>query len=59
MEALRIKGEVVLADPQQICEQDVELNLRLVSDDISSPVTRRQVVLVALAFSYPNAAQPA
>ena len=58
MEALRIKSAVKLAETSLITEQDVAANIALVGDGISNDVVRRQVVLVALAFVYPQAKQP-
>jgi len=58
MEALRIKGEVILSDANLVTEDDITKNLELVDGTIDGDIVRRQTVLVALAFAYPKATQP-
>jgi hypothetical protein len=58
MEALRIRGEVTLRDAAIVTEDDVADNLRLVDVGVGDDCIRRQVLLVAIAFAFPQAKQP-
>ncbi|MBN2083114.1 hypothetical protein JW859_13025 [bacterium] len=57
MEALRIKDQVKIADDSIVTEDDIAANLELVGN-VGDNIIKRQTVLVAIAFSYPNAKQP-
>jgi hypothetical protein len=57
VEALRIRGSVVLADAAQVTATDIEANLQLVADSVADDIVRRQIVQVALAFAFPQASQ--
>lgn len=58
MEALRIKSDVVIADTSLVSVADIARLLPLVDGGIDNEVVRRQVVLIAIAFMYPDAKQP-
>ena len=57
MEAMRLKDELALANPDEITEADIQANLKLVDQGLSE-VEQLQSVRIAFAFSFPGLEVP-